>query len=81
MRISIRMKQKQIDSLFSVGLTLYDDGRVELKDVQGNVYEIRNKDDTVLTALQYEDIVNKQLSYWSIVKRYKLIVLQEANRE
>lgn len=72
----MKKKQFKTKTLFSVDLTLYKDGRVELTDVQGVVYDVRNKDDTNLTEAQYEDIVNKQFSFWQMVKRYKLVILQ-----
>jgi len=67
-------KKIKIQSLFPVELILYADFRVEMIDISGNVYEIRNRDNSLLTEKQYNEICENQWGYWSISKRFNLIV-------
>ena len=49
-------------------------GKVYIIDTQRHEYEVRNKDNSPLTEEQFNEIWQKGYGYWSIAKRYNLIV-------
>ena len=68
------LKKIKIQSLFPCELTLYQNGEVEMTDITGISYEVRDKSTgTYITKVQYDDIINDRMGFWSIAKRYNLV--------
>jgi hypothetical protein len=67
-------KKIKIQSLFPCELTLYQNDEVEITDITGISYSVKDKSTgTFITKAQYDDIINDHLGFWSIAKRYNLV--------
>lgn len=61
-------------SLFPVTLEMLSNGKVYLRDLQENLYEIRTRDNKSLTEDEFRSIITRKLGFWEIAFYYTLIV-------
>jgi hypothetical protein len=64
----------KIQSLFPVELAIYEDGEVEITDITGISYAIKDKaTGNYINFGQCDEIINHKLGFWEIAKRYNLV--------
>lgn len=79
----MRMKTNhtKVEGLFSVDICRdVQNGQVYIIDTQRNEYEVRTKDGQPLSEEQFNEIWQKGYGYWSIVKRYQVIVCPKGDQ-
>ena len=62
-----------VSSQFPIWIHLEITGRVLIKDLLGNLYQLTHKDGLNLSYAEYQSIIDDKIGFWDLAKRFKLI--------